>query len=306
MYTTAKRSSSLLKKGTKIQGRWHKHTYRVIKKLGSGTVGVVYLCQHQGKQVALKLSEQAFNMMKEVEMLRLLERGKVQDRGLGPYLLDVDDWQLSSGRSLSFYVMEYIQGMSLEQFVRREGFQGLRTVFFQLLDQLEELHRLGYVFGDLKSENIIVTTNPNRVRLIDVGGVVQIGRSVKEYTAFYDRAYWRLGQRIAEPSYDLFALSMVILAIFYPKKFPRKEPSLPYLRRRIIQVKPLHVFMPVLLQALSGNYKTVSAMRKELIRRLIFLEQRASKASPSGKEFFLLLSGASLMQGMIYVLMKFF
>ncbi|HLS23359.1 MAG TPA: protein kinase [Pseudogracilibacillus sp.] len=302
MHTIAKKHRIVLRRGTKIHGRWHNRTYRVLRELGSGTVGTVYLCQHQGNYVALKLSEQSFSMMKEVEALRTLKQGKVQDSGLGPYLIDVDDWQLAQGKTLSFYVMEYIQGVTLKQFVRRKGPQGLRLVLFQLLDQLERLHRLGYVFGDLKSENIIVMTNPSRVRLIDVGGMTKIGSSVKEYTNFYDRAYWRLGKRVAEPSYDLFALTMVMLSIFYPKKFTRVDENFTFLRRRILQVKSLHIFAPVLIQTLAGTYKNVPHMRKELHRRLAYETQQKQSIKVSGKEIVLLMSSAGMFYCIVYLL----
>ncbi|WP_347836547.1 hypothetical protein [Gracilibacillus sp. JCM 18860] len=56
-------------------------------------------------------------------------------------------------------------------------------------------------------DNLIVSRNPVRLRWVDVGGTTLIGRSIKEYTEFYDRAYWQMGTRRAEPSYDLFALA---------------------------------------------------------------------------------------------------
>src|SRR5699024_1304531 len=115
-------------------------------------------------------------------------------------------------------------------------------ILFQLLEQLERLHQIGYIFGDLKNDNIIITDNPPTVRLIYVGGMTKMGRSVKEYTIFYDRAYWRLGKRLAEPSYDLFAVTMVFLTIFYPQKFTRSGDSLSLIRGKMLRVKSLHPY----------------------------------------------------------------
>ena len=38
-----------------------------------------------------------------------------------------------------------------------------------------------------------------------------MGSSIKEFTEFYDRGYWGLGSRKAEPSYDLFAVAMIMI-----------------------------------------------------------------------------------------------
>lgn len=97
----------------------------------------------------------------------------------------------------------------------------------QLLEDLDQLHQAGWTFGDLKTDNILVESNPPRIRLVDVGGTTRMGRSIKEYTEFFDRGYWGLGTRKAEPSYDLFAVAMVFLHIYYPRRFERMtgEPS---------------------------------------------------------------------------------
>ena len=58
---------------------------------------------------------------------------------------------------------------------------------------MDKLHQAGFVLGDLKLDNLIVTNNPIRLRFIDVGGVTLFDRSVKEYTEFYDRGYWQCG-----------------------------------------------------------------------------------------------------------------
>ncbi|HZW67843.1 MAG TPA: protein kinase [Pseudogracilibacillus sp.] len=302
--TAARKRDIRLRRGTNIRGKWHHKVYTVVRLLGSGTVGDVYLCRSQGQAVAVKISEQALSMTAEVQALKILQTSKVQDSGLGPSLLDVDDWQVSPGKIYSFYVMEYVAGLSLHSFVKRQGTIYIGILLCQMLKQLEELHKIGYVFGDLKSENIIVTDKPVKIRLIDVGGMTKIGRSVKEYTNFYDRAYWRLGKRLAEPSYDLFAVTMVTLAIFYPGKFLRVEHNGPFLRRKIKEIKSLRLYAPVLEGALRAAYPSAKAMQDALLKR--------KQASPSQKgrpakksslvEIVLLATCASLYYGIYLVL----
>lgn len=297
--TAARKRDIRLRRGTVIVGKWHHKVYTVVRLLGSGTVGDVYLCRSQGQAVAVKISEQALSMTAEVQALKRLQTSKVQDSGLGPSLLDVDDWQVSPGKSFSFYAMEYVAGVSLRSFIKRHGPIYIGVLLCQMLQQLEELHKIGYVFGDLKSENIIVTDKPLTIRLIDVGGMTKIGRSVKEYTNFYDRAYWRLGKRLAEPSYDLFAVTMVALAIFYPRKFLRVEHNGPFLRRKINGLASLREYAPALQGALRGAYPSAKAMRDALTKqmRASRSQQGRSYKETSLVELFLLASCASLYYG---------
>src|SRR5690625_1531496 len=180
-----------LRPTTRIIGRWHQNEYLVIRKLGSGMIGSVYLCKRNGRYVALKISRQSLSMTKEVNVLRSLKQ--VQDQFLGPYLLDVDDWISSNNESYSFYVMEYINGISFKKFIRQKGPECITTSLIQLLSQLEYLHQTGWVFGDLKEENLIIEQMTKRVRFIDVGGTTKMNRAIKEYSEFYDRGYWQLG-----------------------------------------------------------------------------------------------------------------
>ena len=186
-----KKQVTSLKTGTIIKGKWHLKSYEIKGKLGEGAIGAVYLCQASGKVAALKISEKQTSMTMEVNVLKALEQ--VRGNRLGPVLLDVDDWIAPNGVIYSFYVMEYIKGESMERFIKKNGAVWIGPLLLQLIEDLEGLHQAGWVFGDLKPDNLIVGFSPPRVRWVDVGGTTQIGRSIKEYTEFYDRGYWGMG-----------------------------------------------------------------------------------------------------------------
>src|SRR5690606_32927785 len=112
------------------------------------------------------------------------------------------------------------------------------------------LHKQGWVFGDLKPDNLIITGPPIRIRCIDVGGTTAIGRAIKEYTEFYDRGYWGLGTRRAEPSYDLFAIAMIMINSCYPQRFPKREGGIRQLTRAIDASHELTKYKTVLIKAL--------------------------------------------------------
>lgn len=248
--------------GTIITGKWHAEKYTIIKELGFGANGVVYLAKHKDTQVALKMSDNGMSITSEVNVLKSF--AKVQGHSLGPCLLDVDDWYWDNSR-ISFYVMEYIQGPDFLSFLQTKGTSWTSVLFLQLLNDLEQMHQNGWVFGDLKPENLIVTGPPPKIRCIDVGGTTIQGRAIKEFTEFYDRGYWGLGSRKAEPSYDLFAVAMIMINTAYPKRFTKTTGGLQQLKNAIRQKQELIKFEPVILKALQGQYNQAKQMRADLL-----------------------------------------
>ncbi|UFU01488.1 serine/threonine-protein kinase (plasmid) [Radiobacillus kanasensis] len=275
MNQASKKQGINLRPGKVIVGKWHQHQYVIKKRLGHGAIGSVFLCERNGRDAALKISEKSSSITMEVNVLKTFE--KVQGNRLGPSLLDVDDWVTPSGKQLSFYVMEYLKGEQLPSFFQSHGEEWLAIFVLQLLDDLTELHQAGWVFGDLKTENLIITSPPPRLRWIDVGGTTQIGRSIKEYTEFYDRGYWNLGSRKAEPSYDLFALAMVMVRIFYPKGFERGKNPERTLMGYIQQSSGLKKYEPILKKAFYGKYATSEAMKKDLSTLLLKYSDQTKK-----------------------------
>ncbi len=248
--------------GIIIEGKWYKNRYTIIKELGYGANGVVYLARRNHQYAAIKMSSNGASITSEVNVLKSF--AKVQASALGPSLLDVDDWVTKTG-NIPFYVMEYIQGPDLLNFITQKGHAWLPVLMLQLLGDLEKLHRSGWVFGDLKPENLIVTGPRTQVRCIDVGGTTMQGRAIKEFTEFFDRGYWGLGSRRADPAYDLFAVAMIMLNTAYPKRFNRNGEGLAQLTSMIKQNKMLEKFEAVILSALKGKYENAAQMRRDLL-----------------------------------------
>lgn len=279
MNQTWKRPEPYLAPGSEIIGKWNANRYQIKRKLGAGAIGTVYLCQNGRKQAALKISEKSTSITMEVNVLKSID--KAQDKHLGPYLLDFDDWIAPDGRRYSFYVMEYVQGDRLRDFIKKQGSEWIGVIMLQLLEDLEKLHQTGWVFGDLKEENLIVTSSPARIRWIDVGGTTKVGRAIKEYTEFYDRGYWGLGSRRAEPSYDLFSFVMIFLAIFYPKRFAKRGQSKQQLFRKIDSVRALIPYRSCLKKAILGKYNSSAQMRRELAG--VIYQTRRGRTRGDGK-----------------------
>ncbi|RUQ27313.1 protein kinase family protein [Peribacillus cavernae] len=257
--------------GSVITGKWHKNNYKIIKELGFGANGIVYLAENNRQYVALKLSDNGVSIISEMNILKAFS--KVQGSVLGPSFLEADDY-VKNGKTMPFYVMEYIKGDGYLDFIQKKGTSWMGVFMLQLLSSLSVLHKQGWIFGDLKPENLIVTLPAYKVRCIDVGGTTLTGRSIKEFTEFFDRGYWGMGSRKADPQYDLFAVAMIMINSSYPKRFQKKGEGYTQLKEMIKQNKDLLTYQPILDKALSGKYSSADEMRNDLIG---FLSRHSSK-----------------------------
>jgi serine/threonine-protein kinase len=277
MNHTLKNQACKIPEGTVISGKWHGARYKILQTLGFGATGYVYLANSKNGLVALKISDNSMAITSEVNVLRHFS--KVQGDTLGPSLLDVDDWARKDTReTIPFYVMEYMKGNDFLDFLRQNGREWFSVFILQLLKDLDRLHEAGWVFGDLKPENLLIVGPPPKVRWLDVGGTTIIGRSIKEFTEFFDRGYWGLGSRRAEPSYDLFSVAMIMINVFYPNRFTKREGNTYDQLIHVIHEKPeLKLYKPVLSYALSGKYDRAKEMHNDILN---VIKNRRVKSAP--------------------------
>lgn len=251
-----------------FRGKWNQNTYHVVREVGRGANGAVYLVTQGGVRRAVKVGIESMDIFMEVHVLKSVQQGR--DSRVGPLLCDVDDLVID-GRTYPFYAMEYLDGDQLDEYVRQAGTEWVPVLIVQLLARLDILHQHGYVFGDLKPENIIVTRHDKQTRLIDFGGVTKLGNAVRQFTEEYDRAYWHSGDRRAEIAYDLFsAATMMVRLMADPQAWKmaiaqgesRQTQSLCDIIRNSDGLYPYRV---PLIKAFHGKYATAREMRAEML-----------------------------------------
>ncbi|WP_206529713.1 serine/threonine protein kinase [Brevibacillus sp. SYP-B805] len=249
-----------------FSGRWNHKRYSVIRPLGQGANGAVYLATQAGRKLAVKIGTDPLDLLMEVNMLKSVQQ--VRDVKIGPLLCDVDDL-LIDGKPCTFYSMEYLEGERLDRYAGRVGREWVPVLAVQLLTRLEILHAQGWVFGDLKPENVIVTHGDKQVRLVDFGGVTKKGNAVRQFTEEYDRGGWQAGDRRAEASYDLFSLAVITIRLMTPdeqwKKFTREGRTVARLCDIIRENDGLYPYRMPLLKALQGIYKDAAAMKRDMV-----------------------------------------
>ena len=146
--------------------------YRVLERLGSGGMGEVYRAEdlRLRRLVALKVLRQDADG--DGGTARLLAEGRAASALSHPHIAVVHEIGHAphDGQSLSYIVMEYVEGVTLAA-MARQGPLDLDTVldiFEQIADALVEAERLGIVHRDLKPANVMVTP-AGRVKVLDFG-----------------------------------------------------------------------------------------------------------------------------------------
>jgi serine/threonine protein kinase len=139
--------------------------YLLEKRLGRGAMGQVYRARDQNlvtRRVAVKtvrpdiLSDE---MLQEGEAIARFEREAHAAASIRhPNVVDVTDFG-KSPEGVFFLVMEYVDGESLYQLLRREGtldIQRTVTILGQVVAGVEAAHDEGILHRDLKPANIFI------------------------------------------------------------------------------------------------------------------------------------------------------
>ena len=149
-------------------GRTVSH-YRILRKLGSGGMGVVYEAEDSqlGRRVAVKfLSEE---MERDPSILERFQREARAASALNhPGICTVH--AIEQHERQHFIVMELLEGETLAQRMGRQPFQAadLLDIGIQIADALESAHSKGIVHRDLKPVNLILNSR-GQVKILDFG-----------------------------------------------------------------------------------------------------------------------------------------
>jgi eukaryotic-like serine/threonine-protein kinase len=147
------------------------NTYRVVRLLGQGAMGSVYEANHESlsRRVALKVMAPAIAQM-PTAIERLRREATAAARLTHPNIAAVTDFRAEPGEP-AFLVMEFIEGVSLEDAMEREGpmrAQRVASLGVQLLAALEVAHAAGVIHRDIKPANMML------VKVAGAGEVLRV------------------------------------------------------------------------------------------------------------------------------------
>jgi len=149
----------------------HLGDYEIIRGLGSGGMGRVYLARDRklGRNVALKLLHS--DVMLRNQALERFQNEAVAAAALNhPNILTVYDLKDAGGKT--FIVSEYVDGITLRQrlaTVGRMAIGELLRIAVQVADGVGAAHQKAIVHRDLKPENILIRRQDECVKIVDFG-----------------------------------------------------------------------------------------------------------------------------------------
>ena len=205
-----------------MEGRLVASRYRLIRPLGRGGMGAVWLGEDQlaGRQVAVKELRPPAGVSEaeqDVFRRRALAEARSAARLTHPNAVTLYDVIPASPADDAVYlIMEYVDGATLGQVIEREGPLSeprAAGIALQMLSILDAAHALGIVHRDIKPANIMITA-AGQVKLADfgiahvVGGTRLTGSGVIGTPAYM--APEQLQGLDITPAVDLWALGTTL------------------------------------------------------------------------------------------------
>jgi serine/threonine protein kinase len=145
--------------------------YKIIKKIGSGGMGDVYLAEHEKleKMVAIKsLHKILANDTSFRE--RFSQEAKTHSKLDHPNIVKLLDYKETKGGL--FLIMEYMDGKELDEHIKKVTGpipeKVLTNLFTQILDAISYAHDEGLVHRDIKPSNIMIDKK-GRIKVFDFG-----------------------------------------------------------------------------------------------------------------------------------------
>ncbi|HNN97370.1 MAG TPA: protein kinase, partial [Pseudomonadota bacterium] len=204
--------------------------YRLVKELGRGGMGVVFLAVHDeiGQRAAVKLLLPSWSSDARY-VARFLNEARAASKVHHPGLVKIFDFgRLPDGTP--YLLMEYLEGERLRERLLRlfeGGGEGVASeaalrLIRQLALSLAALHEAGIIHRDLKPENVILvadaeTVSGERAKLLDFGIAksleAQAGLSAELSmigTAHYMSPEQLAGERVVDGKADVYALGAML------------------------------------------------------------------------------------------------
>lgn len=150
--------------------------YKIISKIGEGGMGVVYKAYDENldRYVALKAIHSTYTSNEEL-LARFRNEAKVQASLSHSNIISL--YNFFKEHDTFFMVMEYIEGETLSQRIKRVGLippHKCIPMFIQVLSAIDYAHKKGVIHRDIKPSNILITKD-DLIKVMDFGIAKIIG-----------------------------------------------------------------------------------------------------------------------------------
>jgi eukaryotic-like serine/threonine-protein kinase len=192
--------------------------YKVVRELGRGATGAVYLAEDSfnGRNVAIKMMfPEVLKDAEDGEHYRrmFLNEASLAGKILHPHIVGIYDAVVDE--QMSYIVMEYVDGGTLERFCREEELLDTMTVaeiIFKCVRALAFAFSRGLIHRDIKPGNILYKSG-SEIKVCDFGAAMDRISEKTQVTAIGSPLYMSpeiLGGAKATQQSDIYALGMVM------------------------------------------------------------------------------------------------
>lgn len=192
--------------------------YRVVRELGKGATGAVYLAEDTFKHREVAIKVMFPEVLKDAVDGELYRRMFLNEASLAgkmqhPHIVSIFDAVVED--EMSYIVMEYVDGGTLEKFCKPENLQGIQEVaeiIFKCVRALAFANTEGLIHRDVKPGNILHKAGTD-IKVADFGAALHVVSNRTQVAAVGSPLYMApeiiTGAKATVQS-DVYALGMVM------------------------------------------------------------------------------------------------
>ena len=242
-----------LDEGVKLDG------YKVLKELFASSRSQLYLVEDTETGAQMVMKTPSINFEEDTGYIdRFIQEEWIGKRIDSDHVVKIIKQQRP--RTCLYYLMEHVQGVSLDRWMEQNHFPKPKMAFSlveQIAQGLAAFHKMETIHQDLKPGNILVDEN-NKIKVVDFGSVFVAGLAEVfiplEHegvlgTATYSDPKYLLGKNTGVQG-DLYALATITYEIFtgklpYGDKIEECQTAFEYDRLRYISASEENPIIPM-------------------------------------------------------------
>jgi eukaryotic-like serine/threonine-protein kinase len=219
--------------------------YEVIRKLGDGATGSVYLARDAfaDREVAIKLVPQS--ALKDSASGKVLHRLFLTEASLAgklvhPHIVEIYD--AVADEDSAYIVMEYVPGGTLQRFTRADHLPGLSDVIeivYKCTRALDFASRLGVIHRDIKPANILIKSDTD-IKITDFGAAAMLTTTRTVVDGIGTPAYMSPEQHLNKAvnhQTDIYALGVVMFQLL-TGRLPFQADNIAALAHQVLNSEP--------------------------------------------------------------------